>query len=156
MTTVSSILPAIPAATSSAAPASATAQPPATPTFGMVQDSVSLSTEAGVLAALGGSSSTYTATGLLNSMAAAGTLQGSPLSAGGQDPQTVAQDTTDQGVVGTLSADPSLAGVYNASGVLQALPTDVNSNWATVLQSTPSLTGVVTQDSLDQGIVATL
>ena len=154
MTTISSIQPAITATTGGVAPPSAQASP--TATLGMVQDSVSLSTEADVLAALGGGTPTYTATGLLNSMASAGSLQGSPLSASGQDPQTVAQDTTAQGVVGTLSSDPSLAGVYNASGVLQSLPADVNSNWATVLQSTPSLTGVVTQDSLDQGIVATL
>lgn len=156
MTTVSSVQPVIPATTGGVAPAAAPAQTLATPTFGMVQDSVSLSIDSGILTSLGGGAPTYTASDLLNSMASAGTLQGSPLSAGSQNPQTVAQDTTAQGVVGTLSSDPSLAGVYNAAGVLNPLPTDVNSNWATVLQSTPSLTGVVTQDSLNQGIVATL
>lgn len=135
---------------SSAAVATPT-NPSDTATAGMVQDSVTLSGEAGIIASVEGTTTAYSASDLLNSMESAGTPQGSlsaPSSGQGSTNQTAAN--------GNPSSNLATAGVYNASGTLQALPGDVNSNWASVLKSTPSLAGLVTQDTLDQGIVGTL
>ncbi|MDQ1090922.1 hypothetical protein QE400_000335 [Xanthomonas sacchari] len=65
-----------------------------------------------------------------------------------------ATQTYDQGLLGTISAPPSMPGLYNANGVFssQGLTPQLSS----LLQSNPSLSGTVTGDLLNQGIVGGL
>ncbi|MBO9880577.1 hypothetical protein [Xanthomonas sp. D-109] len=65
-----------------------------------------------------------------------------------------ATQTYDQGLLGTITAPPSTPGLYNASGVFssQGLTPQLSS----LLQSNPDLSGTVTGDLLNQGIVGGL
>lgn len=117
------------------------------------QEAAGLSTEASVVATLGGSSSglgMYTATGLLNSLATAGadTETGS-----GPAQQT----NVDEAILGTLPASSTTSGIYDGSGVLQntAAPT-LSSNWADVLKTDPGAASVVIAASFTKGILATV
>lgn len=113
---------------------------------GMVQDSVTLSSESGIVATLEGGTSSYSASDLLNSM----------MNAGPQGTSSSPSDQTTQQSSSTQTGNSTTSGIYDASGALQSLPGDINSNWASVLKGNPSLTNVVAQDTVDQGIVGTL
>jgi len=92
---------------------------------GLAQTAVSLSAEGNIVATLGGGSSsslTYDAAGLLNSLVQAGTATSSAQTSGNSSNPATAQNSTDQGIVSTLSASPTTSGVYNSSGTLQGLP----------------------------------
>jgi len=121
--------------TSTASSATYTSPPAATPT---PQTSVTMSTlsaQAGIVATLGSSTSTfqtYDATGLLNQVAQASNAAaagGAPL----PDP----------------SADASPAA---ATSVAAAVPAD----WGSILKSNPALTSVAVADAVAQGIVNTI
>lgn len=143
-----------------------------------VQQAVELSAEASVIFGLGGLAGTtpadtgltYNAAGLFNSIVSAGpTVAASASSAGSSTSTTGASTSTgtapyptldqatqtyDQGLLGTITAPPSTPGLYNASGVFssQGLTPQLSS----LLQSDPSLSGTVTGDLLNQGIVGGL
>lgn len=127
---------------------------------GMAQTAVSLSAEAGVVATLGGgglSPMTYSAAGLLNILTQAGPAPSSTQTTDSStNPQTAAQNSTDQGVVGTLPTNAVTSGTYNSSGALNALSSDLSANWASILKTAPSFSSSVISDSLNLGIVGTL
>ncbi|MCI2246973.1 hypothetical protein L3067_20380 [Xanthomonas sp. PPL568] len=122
---------------------------------------------------------TYNAAGLFNSIVSAGPSDPSSTATTGTsgsstDPSTStsgtgtststttspyptldqATQTYDQGLLGTIAAPPSTPGLYNASGVFssQGLTPQLSS----LLQSNPDLSGTVTGDLLNQGIVGGL
>ncbi|MCW0393818.1 hypothetical protein NB696_000504 [Xanthomonas sacchari] len=141
-----------------------------------VQQAVELSGEASVIFSLGGLAGTtpadtgltYNAAGLFNSIVSAGpsdvaSSAGTSTSTAGASTSTgtapyptldQATQTYDQGLLGTITAPPSTPGLYNASGVFssQGLTPQLSS----LLQSDPSLSGTVTGDLLNQGIVGGL
>ena len=126
---------------------------------GLAQTAVSLSAEGNIVATLGGGSSsslTYDAAGLLNSLAQAGTATSSVQTAGNSSNPATAQNSTDQGIVSTLTSSPTTSGVYNSSGTLQGLQSNTSANWASALKANPSLASAVISDSINQGIVGTL
>lgn len=118
---------------------------------------VGLSADAGVIATLGGASSslqTYDAAGLLNTLVGAGQPVADALNIeAGSDVGAVAQDLTDSGVTALLSSDAASSGIYSASGGLQSLVGGSASNWSTVLKTNPELAGVVVGDSFAQGVI---
>ncbi|MET0550811.1 MAG: hypothetical protein ABW002_16230 [Xanthomonas sp.] len=122
---------------------------------------------------------TYNAAGLFNSIVSAGPSDAGSTSTTGTsgsstDPSTStsgtgtstptttspyptldqATQTYDQGLLGTITAPPSTPGLYNANGVFssQGLTPQLSS----LLQSNPGLSGTVTGDLLNQGIVGGL
>ncbi|WP_295840761.1 hypothetical protein [uncultured Xanthomonas sp.] len=127
---------------------------------------------------------TYNAAGLFNSIVSAGPSDAASTSSAGTSTSTAgastsstgpstsstgpststgtgpyptldqATQTYDQGLLGTITAPPSTPGLYNASGVFssQGLTPQLSS----LLQSDPSLSGTVTGDLLNQGIVGGL
>ncbi|MRH01981.1 hypothetical protein GIY21_16925 [Xanthomonas sontii] len=143
-----------------------------------VQQAVELSGEASVIFSLGGlagttpadTSLTYNAAGLFNSIVSAGPTDAASASSAGSSTSTAGSSTStgtapyptldqatqtyDQGLLGTITAPPSTPGLYNASGVFsgQGLTPQLSS----LLQSDPSLSGTVTGDLLNQGIVGGL
>lgn len=150
-----------------------------------VQQAVELSGDASVIFSLGGLAAstaadtglTYNAAGLFNSIVSAGPTDAastSGTSGSSTDPSTSttgtgtststatspyptldqATQTYDQGLLGTITAPPSTPGLYNASGVFssQGLTPQLSS----LLQSNPDLSGTVTGDLLNQGIVGGL
>ncbi len=150
-----------------------------------VQQAVELSGDASVILSLGGLTGstaadtglTYNAAGLFNSIVSAGPTDAastSGTSGSSTDPSTSttgtgtststttspyptldqATQTYDQGLLGTITAPPSTPGLYNASGVFssQGLTPQLSS----LLQSNPDLSGTVTGDLLNQGIVGGL
>ncbi|MBO9873114.1 hypothetical protein [Xanthomonas hawaiiensis] len=143
-----------------------------------VQQAVELSGDASVIFSLGGLAGTtpadtgltYNAAGLFNSIVSAGPTGAASASSAGGSTSTAgtststgtapyptldqATQTYDQGLLGTITAPPSLPGLYNASGVFssQGLTPQLSS----LLQSNPSLSGTVTGDLLNQGIVGGL
>ncbi|UYK80531.1 hypothetical protein NG829_19685 [Xanthomonas sacchari] len=148
-----------------------------------VQQAVELSGEASVIFSLGGLAGTipadtgltYNAAGLFNSIVSAGPSDAASTtgpSGSSTDTSTTgtgtststatspyptldqATQTYDQGLLGTITAPPSTPGLYNASGVFsgQGLTPQLSS----LLQSDPSLSGTVTGDLLNQGIVGGL
>ncbi|MCW0414124.1 hypothetical protein NG831_20380 [Xanthomonas sacchari] len=150
-----------------------------------VQQAVELSGEASVIFSLGGLAGTtpadtgltYNAAGLFNSIVSAGPSDAASTSSAGTSTSTAgastssngpststgtgpyptldqATQTYDQGLLGTIAAPPSTPGLYNASGVFsgQGLTPQLSS----LLQSDPSLSGTVTGDLLNQGIVGGL
>lgn len=143
-----------------------------------VQQAVELSGEASVIFSLGGLAGTtpadtgltYNAAGLFNSIVNAGPSDAASTSSTGTSTSTTgaststgtgpyptldqATQTYDQGLLGTIAAPPSTPGLYNASGVFsgQGLTPPLSS----LLQSDPSLSGTVTGDLLNQGIVGGL
>ncbi|MCW0366950.1 hypothetical protein [Xanthomonas sacchari] len=143
-----------------------------------VQQAVELSGEASVIFSLGGLAGTipadtgltYNAAGLFNSIVSAGPSDAASTSSAGTSTSTAgaststgtapyptldqATQTYDQGLLGTITAPPSTPGLYNASGVFssQGLTPQLSS----LLQSDPSLSGTVTGDLLNQGIVGGL
>jgi hypothetical protein len=127
---------------------------------GLVQAAANLSAEANIVSTMGSGSTstlTYDATGILNSFVQAGAASSSAQTvSSGTNAQAAAQSSTNRGVVGTLSATPATSGVYNTSGLLQGLPSNLSSNWTTALKANPSLSSSVISDSFNQGIVGTL
>ncbi|MCW0437194.1 hypothetical protein [Xanthomonas sacchari] len=143
-----------------------------------VQQAVELSGEASVIFSLGGLAGTtpadtgltYNAAGLFNSIVSAGPTDAASASSAGTSTSTAGSSTStgtgpyptldqatqtyDQGLLGTITAPPSTPGLYNASGVFssQGLTPQLSS----LLQSDPSLSGTVTGDLLNQGIVGGL
>ncbi|MCC4593012.1 hypothetical protein LL974_17930 [Xanthomonas campestris pv. cannae] len=146
-----------------------------------VQQAVELSGDASVILSLGGLAGstaadtglTYNAAGLFNSIVSAGPTDATSAtgtSGSSTDPSTSttgtgtstspyptldqATQTYDQGLLGTITAPPSTPGLYNASGVFssQGLTPQLSS----LLQSNPDLSGTVTGDLLNQGIVGGL
>ncbi|XQA77981.1 hypothetical protein ACM9W9_19695 [Xanthomonas sacchari] len=136
-----------------------------------VQQAVELSGEASVIFSLGGLAGTtpadtgltYNAAGLFNSIVSAGQSDAASTSSAGASTSTgtgpyptldQATQTYDQGLLGTITAPPSTPGLYNASGVFssQGLTPQLSS----LLQSDPSLSGTVSGDLLNQGIVGGL
>ncbi len=143
-----------------------------------VQQAVELSGEASVIFSLGGLAGTtpadtgltYNAAGLFNSIVSAGPSDAASASSAGTSTSTAGSSTStgtgpyptldqatqtyDQGLLGTITAPPSTPGLYNASGVFssQGLTPQLSS----LLQSDPSLSGTVTGDLLNQGIVGGL
>ncbi|WP_017913669.1 hypothetical protein [Xanthomonas sp. SHU 166] len=150
-----------------------------------VQQAVELSGEASVIFSLGGLAGTipadtgltYNAAGLFNSIVSAGPTDAASTSSAGTSTSTAGSSTSstgaststgtgpyptldqatqtyDQGLLGTITAPPSTPGLYNASGVFsgQGLTPQLSS----LLQSDPSLSGTVTGDLLNQGIVGGL
>ncbi|UYK84635.1 hypothetical protein NG827_19735 [Xanthomonas sacchari] len=150
-----------------------------------VQQAVELSGEASVIFSLGGLAGTtpadtgltYNAAGLFNSIVSAGPSDAASTSSAGTSTSTAgastsstgpststgtgpyptldqATQTYDQGLLGTITAPPSTPGLYNASGVFssQGLTPQLSS----LLQSDPGLSGTVSGDLLNQGIVGGL
>ncbi|KAB7778608.1 hypothetical protein [Xanthomonas sp. LMG 12460] len=143
-----------------------------------VQQAVELSGEASVIFSLGGLAGTtpadtgltYNAAGLFNSIVSAGPSDAASASSAGTSTSTAGSSTStgtgpyptldqatqtyDQGLLGTITAPPSTPGLYNASGVFssQGLTPQLSS----LLQSDPSLSGTVSGDLLNQGIVGGL
>ncbi|MCW0453943.1 hypothetical protein [Xanthomonas sacchari] len=143
-----------------------------------VQQAVELSGEASVIFSLGGLAGTtpadtgltYNAAGLFNSIVSAGPTDAASTSSAGTSTSTAGSSTStgtgpyptldqatqtyDQGLLGTITAPPSTPGLYNASGVFssQGLTPQLSS----LLQSDPSLSGTVSGDLLNQGIVGGL
>lgn len=150
-----------------------------------VQQAVELSGEASVIFSLGGLAGstladtglTYNAAGLFNSIVSAGpadaaSANGTAGSTTGSSTPTTgtgtstsaatspypsldqATQTYDQGLLGTITAPPSTPGLYNANGVFssQGLTPQLSS----LLQANPSLSGTVTGDMLNQGIIGGL
>ncbi|WP_017908947.1 hypothetical protein [Xanthomonas sp. SHU 199] len=143
-----------------------------------VQQAVELSGEASVIFSLGGLAGTtpadtgltYNAAGLFNSIVSAGPTDAASASSAGSSTSTAGSSTStgtapyptldqatqtyDQGLLGTITAPPSTPGLYNASGVFssQGLTPQLSS----LLQSDPRLSGTVTGDLLNQGIVGGL
>ncbi|WP_371180568.1 hypothetical protein [Xanthomonas sacchari] len=150
-----------------------------------VQQAVELSGDASVILSLGGLTGstaadpglTYNAAGLFNSIVSAVPTDAASTtgtSGSSTDPSTSttgtgtststatspyptldqATQTYDQGLLGTITAPPSTPGLYNASGVFssQGLTPQLSS----LLQSNPDLSGTVTGDLLNQGIVGGL
>ncbi|AJC47608.1 hypothetical protein [Xanthomonas sacchari] len=143
-----------------------------------VQQAVALSGDASVIFSLGGLAGTtpadtgltYTAAGLFNSIVSAGPSDAASTSTTGASTSSTgtststgtapyptldqATQTYDQGLLGTITAPPSTPGLYNASGVFssQGLTPQLSS----LLQSNPSLSGMVTGDMLNQGIIGGL
>lgn len=128
--------------------------------LGLVQTSVDLSSTADIIASFGTTGTdvqSYTAAGLLNSISQAGSAPStSPaIPAPGSDTQSLIQQSTDQGIIGTLASDPTTSGIYSSSGMLLSQISS-SSNWATALQANPGAAGTVISDSFAQGIVGTL
>lgn len=127
---------------------------------GLAQTAVSLSVTGSIVATLGGGSPsplTYSAAGLLNSLAQAGTVPSPAQTAGdSSSQQATAQYSADQSIVSTLASAPTTSGVYNASGLLQGVPSDTSANWASILKTNPGLSSSVISDSINQGAVGTL
>ncbi|XQA63102.1 hypothetical protein ACM9XD_07095 [Xanthomonas sacchari] len=143
-----------------------------------VQQAVELSGEASVIFSLGGLAGTtpadtgltYNAAGLFNSIVSAGPTDAASTSSAGTSTSTAGSSTStgtgpyptldqatqtyDQGLLGTITAPPSTPGLYNASGVFssQGLTPQLSS----LLQSDPGLSGTVSGDLLNQGIVGGL
>ena len=122
----------------------------------LVQEAVTLSSEAAAVNSLGigAAGPLYDATGLLQQLSAAGTLQGPSLSpSAGEDVASTVQAYQDMNVVATLPQSSATSGIYNASGVLSV---DQNANWAQLLKQQPDLAATAIADSTAQGIVSQL
>ena len=144
---------------------------------GLAQQASALSTTSGIVATLGTASGTtaqvYDAAGLYNSIAQAGTstttsnaAAGSASTAGTGGSTTTAgnsaasvQQSLDSAILNTLPTTSVNSGFYYGTGVLQstsASATNLTANWASALQSNPTLSHTVAADSYAQGIIGTL
>jgi len=147
-----------PASTGSGSPVVSSNDP------GLAQQVGALSTTAGIVATLGtatGSTQTYDAAGLYNSIAQAGTSTTPAIAvpAAGTNTEAVAQQSLNTAIVATLPASSAESGFYNGTGVLQSASSNsaaLTANWASALKSNPNLSAVVAADSIAQGIVGTL
>ena len=125
----------------------------------LAQTAVTLSANASIVAALGASSSsanlTYNAAGLLNSLIQAGSASRQTLQANTSISPQAAQQAQDQSIIGFIPSPQSMSvGTYNASEILMnPAPTDLTSNFASLLQTNPELASTVTVDAMNQGIV---
>jgi hypothetical protein len=133
----------------------------------LAAESAQLSAEASAVVALSGGSSTlpadtYNAAGLLDSITAAGTLQGSLLSAGnGADAASVAGDSEAQQIV-----SDTLGGTSGGNGTQDLLSATLGGNaastasldntWTTVLKQNPSLAGDAADNIVNGQIVNTI
>jgi len=107
----------------------------------LVDAAASIAEDASVVVSLGGGSdsgATYDAAGLLNSFTQAGILQGSLAS----DPVTAQANEESQLLGGTAASSGTLAGL--------------SSNWGSLLQTDPALSGLAVQDSTDSSIIDTM
>ncbi len=112
-----------------------------------------LATEGSVVATLGsasGTSPTYNAEGILDAILQAGATAGSASDASGAG--SGASSTTGQAA--SAGASSATAGVYDASGTLQAL--NVSTGWTSLLQANPALASTVLADSTDKAIVGSI
>ena len=136
---------------SSSLPASAVATPVTvakTSRAGLPQLAATLAADASVIATLGGAAvagATYSAAGLLNSIAQAG----APSDAGSAAAPATQTSSADAATTATDS------GLYSAAGVFAAPMTDVSSNFASILKTNPGMAASVISDSFNQGIVGT-
>ncbi|POZ62663.1 hypothetical protein [Chromobacterium alticapitis] len=114
-------------------------------TAALASEAAQLAQESSAVVTLGGgvgdNFATYDATGLLNSFASAGTLQGAALS---PDSGVSAQDSTNQQIV-----SQNLGGASGAGS-------DLNGDWATILKQNPALAGEAVADSFNGSIVDTI
>ena len=140
--TISSVLPA--GSYQQSTPAAGTGATPVvakTSDASLAQTAVTLSADAGIVAALGASTSgapTYNAAGLLNALVQAGHPSASSSQASTTTAPQTAQQNQDQAIAGSLPSSPATSGIYNPSGVLQTTPsTDVTANWASILKTNP-------------------
>jgi len=165
MTAISSISSA--AATPTTTPATVVNPVAQSSQSGLSQTAVKLSSDSSIVATLGGSSSTtplYNAVGLLNSITQAGSAASTtPASTSTTTPSSTqaAQASQDSAVLSSISpsssSSSSTSGIYSAAGTLQnASSTNANSNWASLLQSTPTLASTLASDTSNQAIVASL
>ena len=143
--------------TSLTSPAAAT---PVARTSGgtLAAQATSLSATAGVVATLGARSSSaglYTAAGLLNSFAQAGTVT-DPIEVptAGTDTAALVQNLTDQDISAGFAADSTASGVYTGGGTLPTLAG--SADWAAILKANPAAASFVIGASFASGIVDTL
>jgi hypothetical protein len=123
-----------------------------------VQEAVSLSANASVIATLGTSSgttvSTYNAAGLLNSILQAKSAASSSTSSTTDSSATDATSTSTDAASST--SDSSSSTQASSSDTSSSTSTDVNTDWSTILKSNPSLAGNVINYSMEQGIIGSL
>lgn len=127
----------------------------------LAAEATSLSATSAVVASLGGSTgvAVYTPSGLLDSLAQAGSLTENiptPVAGSNTDTSQLAQQAQDRGILDSLASAPSSSGVYTGAGTLQSLPSSTSSNWADVLKANPSLAGTIIADSFNAGLVGNL
>ncbi|GEM_PF-7035816 len=130
-----------------------------TSSAGLSATAVSLSSDAGVIATIGGAGSTsytYDAAGLLNSLVQAGTDASVSATASAATSAAQAQASTDQAVLGSLSAPATTPSLYTVAGGLQSPTVNVNDSFASILKTNPGLAGTVVGDSYNQGIIASI
>jgi hypothetical protein len=120
----------------------------------LAKTAVSLASDSSVVALLGANgaaSAVYTASGLLDSLAQAGTSEGVAANSPTAPPQSL-----DQSLVALLSTAPAAASMYTAAGGLVSSTPDMTSNFATILKSRPGVAATFIHDSFDQGVVGTI
>ncbi|MDE2584176.1 MAG: hypothetical protein KGN39_02170 [Betaproteobacteria bacterium] len=123
---------------------------------GLVQDAVTLSSEADVLSTLG-TGSLYNPLGLLQQFTNAGSLQGATLSAtSGDSAAGTSQAYQDSNIVAQLPQNSSASGIYDASGLLSALPSSPSTSWDQLVQQQPDLAGTAVADATTLGVVSQL
>ncbi|MEW9897132.1 hypothetical protein ABWL39_00650 [Chitinivorax sp. PXF-14] len=120
--------------------------------------SADLSLQDAIVAGLGSPAQaplTYSATGLFDALALAGTPTAAPI-APQQDATTQALDLLAGGIVDTLPSDGIASGIYTPHGLLQAMPDNLNTAWAQILKANPELSGLAAGTLFEQNLVDTL
>ena len=132
-------------------------------TSAAVAAATALASDSGVVATIGGGNTsglgTYSAQGLLNAYATAGTTsQTTVVPTIGTDTSQVAQLSNDAAVVGTLnsSSNTAAAGTYSSSGTLQNLSASVTATYSDLLSSNPNLASTFVGASYSGGIISTI
>jgi hypothetical protein len=160
MTTLGSVSTSTQTPAASTSAASSTAETAAaTPSSALAAVAVRLSADAGVVATLGGTSTSlklYDAAGLLDSIARAGTSE-----AATSTDTSAATESADQAIVSSLAPSSSPASTASASGVYTSVgslnsASDLTSSWASILQTDPGAAASLVASSYAQGILSTI
>ncbi|MBP0599742.1 hypothetical protein J8I26_16635 [Herbaspirillum sp. LeCh32-8] len=122
-----------------------------------VEEAVQLAANASVVVSLGNSIGTaggltYNAVGLFDAIIDAGAATNTST----DETANQASQSLYQGILGSLTTDPSTAGIYNGSGEFTGLDSGLNSQLSSLLKSNPDLTDTIVGDLATQGIVGTL
>jgi len=117
-----------------------------------INAAVNLSNTASVVLNLFGGSSgagTYSATGILQNIASAGSATAKPTTPAEQ------QQSLGQGILASLTSPTSTDGIYSGSGIFSST-SGISNDFATILHDNPSLSSLAVSDSFAQGVVGTL
>ncbi|NUU03684.1 hypothetical protein HNO84_18900 [Herbaspirillum robiniae] len=122
-----------------------------------VEEAVQLASNESVIVSLGNTIGTaggltYNAVGVFDSIVDAGTASNTSTDI----TQDQATQSLYQGILGSITSDPTTAGIYNGAGEFTGLDSGLSAQLSSLLKSDPGLTDTIVGDVATQGIVGAL